>query len=64
MEFQMDSCVLVVTTYKKVLDFGKELPTEREFSNFVDFYAVEILIPVITFPRNLKTHLEVILLTL
>ena len=64
MEFQIDSCVLVVTTYKKVLDFGKELPTERKFNNFADFYAVETLILVIMFPQNLKTHLEVILFTL
>ena len=41
MEFQVDSCVLVIATYKKKLGlhFGKELPTEREFGNFVDHYA-------------------------
>ena len=43
-EFQMDSCVLVVTTYTKKLGngwhFAKELSTEREFSNFVDCYTV------------------------
>ena len=38
----MDSCVLVVAmyVYRFVLHFGKELPTEREFGNFVDRYAV------------------------
>ena len=41
-EFQVDSCVLVIATYDKKLGlhFGKELPTEREFGNFVDHYAV------------------------
>ena len=41
-EFQVDSCVLVIVTYEKKLElhFGKELSTEREFSNFVDHYAV------------------------
>ena len=40
--FQEDSCVLVIATYEKKLGlyFGKELPTEREFDNFVDHYAV------------------------
>ena len=40
----MDSCVLVVATYAKkfVLHFVKELPTEREFGNFVDCYAVAV----------------------
>ena len=44
MEFQVDSCVLVVATYayKFVLHFGKELHTEREFGNFVDHYAVAV----------------------
>ena len=43
-EFQVDSCVFVVATYTKkfVLHFGKELPTEREFGNFVDHYAVAV----------------------
>ena len=42
MEFQVDSCALVVATdaQRDVLHFGEELPTEREFSNFVDRYAV------------------------
>ena len=42
--FQVDICVLVVATYAKrfVLHFGKELPTEREFGNFVDYYAVAV----------------------
>ena len=42
MEFWMDLFVLVVTVHTKTfgLHFGKELPTEREFSNFVDRYAV------------------------
>ena len=42
MEFQVDSCVLVIATYAKKLGlhFGEELPTEREFGNFVDHYAV------------------------
>ena len=37
-EFQVDSCVLVVATYEKKLGlhFGKELLTEKEFGNFVD----------------------------
>ena len=43
-EFQVDSCVQVVATYEKKLGmhFGKELPTEREFGNFVDNYAVAV----------------------
>ena len=43
-EFQVDSCVLVEATNAKKLGlhFGKELATEREFSNFVDCYAVAI----------------------
>ena len=43
-EFQVDLCVLVVTTYTKkfVLHFGKELSTEREFGNFVDHHAVAV----------------------
>ena len=43
-EFQVDSCVLVVATYEKRLGlhFGAELPTEREFSKFVDHYAVAV----------------------
>ena len=42
MEFQVDSCILVAATYanKLGLHFDKELPTEREFVNFVDCYAV------------------------
>ena len=45
-EFQMDSCALVVATdaQRFVLHFGEELPTEREFSNFVDRYAVAMKI--------------------
>ena len=41
-EFQVDSCVLVITTFEKKLGlhFGEELPIEREFSNFVDHYTV------------------------
>ena len=41
-EFQVDLCVLVVATdaQRFVLHFGKELPTESEFSNFVDRYTV------------------------
>ena len=44
MEFQVDLCVLVIATYKKKLGlhFGKGLPTEREFGNFVDHYAVAV----------------------
>ena len=40
----MDSCVLVVDTdtWRFLLHFGKELPTEREFSNFIDHYAVAV----------------------
>ena len=43
-EFQVDLCVLVIATYEKKLGlhFGKELPTEREFGNFVDHYAVAV----------------------
>ena len=43
-EFRVDSCVLVVATYAQrfVLHFGKELPIEREFSNFVDCYTVAV----------------------
>ena len=34
----------MVATYKKqlVLHFGKELPVEREFGNFIDHYAVAV----------------------
>ena len=45
-ELQVSSCVLVIATYEKKLGlhFGKELPTYREFGNFVvnfvDHYAV------------------------
>ena len=44
MDFQVDSCVLVVATYASriVLHFGKELPTETEFGNFVDRYTVAV----------------------
>ena len=44
MEFQVDSCVLVIATYEKKLGlhFRKELLTEKEFSNFVDHYAVAV----------------------
>ena len=44
MEFQVDLCVLVIVTYEKKigLHFGKESPTEREFSNFADHYAVAV----------------------
>ena len=44
MEFQVDSCVLVIATYEKKLGlhFGRELPTEREFGNFVDHYTVAV----------------------
>ena len=44
MEFQVDSCVLVIVTYEKKLGlhFGKELLNEREFINFVDHYAVAV----------------------
>ena len=40
----MDPCVLVVTIYTKKfgLHFGKELPIEREFGNFVDCYDVVV----------------------
>ena len=33
----MELCILVVTTYTKKLGlhFGKELPTVREFGNFI-----------------------------
>ena len=43
-KFQVDSCVLVIATYEKNLGlhFGKELPTEREFSIFVDHYTVAV----------------------
>ena len=36
MEFQVDSCVLVVATYickEAFTEFWQELPTEREFGN-------------------------------
>ena len=38
----MELCVLVVAAYpyRFVLHFGKELPTERKFSNCVDNYTV------------------------
>ena len=41
-EFQMDSCVWVVTIYIKMFEwhFGEVLPAVREFSNFVDHYTV------------------------
>ena len=41
-EFQVDSCVLMVATdaQRFVLHFGEELPTEREFGNFIDSFAV------------------------
>ena len=44
MEFQVDSCVLVVATdaLKFVLHFDEELLTEREFGNFIDLYAVAV----------------------
>ena len=66
MEFQVDSCVLVVATFEKKLGlhFGEELPTEREFGNFVDHYAVAVKndsshdVPL----RYMKTHSEVICL--
>ena len=43
-EFQVDKCALVVATYAKKLGlhFGEELPTEREFGNFVDCYTVAV----------------------
>ena len=43
-EFQVDSSVLVVATdaQRFVLHFGEQLPTEREFSNFVDRYAIAV----------------------
>ena len=38
------TCVLVVNTYtnKFGLHFGKQLPTKREFGNFLDNYAVTV----------------------
>ena len=44
MEFQVDSCVLVIATCEEKLGlhFGEALPTEREFGNFVDHYAVAV----------------------
>ena len=44
-EFQVDLCVLVIATCSKKLglNFGKKLPTEREFGNFVDRYAVAVM---------------------
>ena len=43
-EFQVDSCLLVIATYEKKLGlhFDEELPTEREFGNFVDHYVVAV----------------------
>ena len=43
-EFQMDSCVLMVTicTKKFRWHFGKELPTKNEFGNFVDDCAMAL----------------------
>ena len=40
----MDSCVLVVTTVyiSRKLHFGKELPTEREFTSYVHRYDVAV----------------------
>ena len=59
----MDLCVLVVATYAYVLHFGKELATEREFSNFIDRHTVVARkIPVVMFPQDLKTCSEVIIL--
>ena len=42
MEFQVDSCVLVVATDAKrfAVHFGEELLTEREFGNFIDRYDI------------------------
>ena len=60
MEFHMDSCILMVTTYTKKngLHFGKELPTEREFGNVVDHYTVAMKkVPVVMFPQDLKVIL-------
>ena len=66
-EFQVDSCVLVIAAYKIKLElhFGKELPTEREFGNFVDHYTVAVKhnVSVMMFLQHLKTRSEVILLT-
>ena len=44
MEFQVDLCITVVATYAKKLGlhFGKELPTEREFGNFVYHYTLSV----------------------
>ena len=41
-EFQADLCILVIAIYEKKLGlhFGEELPTERQFGNFIDRYAV------------------------
>ena len=43
-EFQVDLYVLVIAPYEKKLGlhFGEESPTEREFNNFVDHYAVAV----------------------
>ena len=43
-EFQVDLGVLVVATdaQRLVLNFGKELITEREFGNFINYYAVAV----------------------
>ena len=63
----MNLSVSVVATYAKKLGlhFGEELPTEREFSNFVDRYAIAVKkIPVIMFSLDLKTHSEVIMLAM
>ena len=43
--------------------FWQKLPTEREFGNFVDHYAVAVKkIPVLMLPQDLKTCSEMILL--
>ena len=61
----MNSCVLVVATdaYMFVLHFGEELPTERDFGNFIDRYAVAVKKDFSGyFPQDLKTRSEVIML--
>ena len=46
-----------------VLHFGKELPTERDFGNFIDRYAVAVKKDFSGyFPQDLKTRSEVIML--
>ena len=60
MEFQMDLCVLVVTTYTK--KFGMHLGKLKE--NLVDYYTVAMKKNSGANDNDLKACLEVILLNL